>query len=291
MIQAQALPEIRLRSRIPKEELDEKVGKIITERDVTVMLVDSARVLKPDGSPLCVYLKGAISQEIRDETYPVLHDIQMTTNNRGLASGSQRVHAYGTSTTYARPVMSSLLGAMEGTTKRAPICRLTAWTGEHVDEFRGLFPLFHEISDYFGAYVPERFQEQALHARATKPEWVIKGTPFTTITVNNTYATGVHQDAGDLKEGFSTLACLRRGNYSGGWLSFVEWRVAVDMQDGDLLLMDAHEWHGNTDIVKHSEDAERISVVSYFRTNMTKCGTSLEELEKARTGAGKGQRT
>jgi hypothetical protein len=99
--------------------------------------------------------------------------------------------------------------------------------------------------------------------------------------VNNTYPTGVHTDSGDLEEGFSNLSCLRRGDYSGGIFVFPEYRVGFDMQDGDVLLMDAHQWHGNTRMELHSEDAERISIVCYYRTDMAKCGTAEEEAQRA----------
>jgi hypothetical protein len=115
----------------------------------------------------------------------------------------------------------------------------------------------------------------------THPEWVVPGTPFTTITVNNTYPTGVHTDKGDLEQGFSNLTVLRRGRYSGGVFLFPEYRIGVDMGDGDLLLMDAHEYHGNTALHLESPDAERISVVAYFRTRMVECGTAAEEADRA----------
>jgi hypothetical protein len=135
--------------------------------------------------------------------------------------------------------------------------------------------------------------------RETPQEWCIQGTPYTTCTVNDTYPTGVHQDAGDLDEGFSCLTVARRGSYTGGFLTFPRYEVAVDMQDGDLILMNAHDWHGNTAMqcecgtpLGHSEGlkgtgpckacgAQRISVVLYYRTNMARCGTQEQEQEKA----------
>jgi hypothetical protein len=53
------------------------------------------------------------------------------------------------------------------------------------------------------------------------------------------------------------------------------------MRHGDLLLMDAHEWHGNTHIRPRSDDAERISVVSYYRTKIRDCDSPAAEAEKA----------
>jgi hypothetical protein len=177
-------------------------------------------------------------------------------------------------------VSSAIIGAVDpqGQTR---YCPLTAWTGAETERFRELWPLFQAIADHFKRHVPDRYAAQMERTRDTRPEWVIAGTPFTTVTVNNTYPTGVHKDAGDLHEGFSTIGCLRRGAYTGGRLCFPEYRVAVDLQDGDLILMDAHEWHGNTAITKESDDAERISVVCYYRTNMQHCGSADEEYQRA----------
>ena len=177
--------------------------------------------------------------------------------------------------------MSNLIGYFEKQGGRFPYCRTTAWTGQNADEFKSIFPLFKHIQSEFKQYVPDRYARQMRRAKATKRDWIIGDTPYSTVTVNNTYPTGVHQDKGDLDEGFSNLCVLRRGKYSGGHLTFPKYRVSVNMQDGDLILMDAHEWHGNTFLQLESEDAERISLVLYYRTNMIACGTPEEELEHA----------
>lgn len=143
-----------------------------------------------------------------------------------------------------------------------------------------LYPYIQAVAEHFKEHVPLRYERQAEQAERTHPDWVIPRTPFTTVTVNNTYATGVHQDAGDLQAGFSCLSVLRRGQYTGSHLVFAEWRLAVDMQDRDLLLMDAHDWHGNVDITPESEDAERVSTVFYFRTKMIECGSLREEVRR-----------
>ena len=52
------------------------------------------------------------------------------------------------------------------------------------------------------------------------------------------------------------------------------------MGDRDLLIFDAHQYHGNTKLEMNSADAERISVVSYYRTKMENCDSAGEEYEK-----------
>lgn len=283
--------ELRLRTRLRAEDLEPKAGRVLGPADYDVLLTGAARVLKPDGKPLCVYLPGAVrpwSQAA--DIYGVLHSLRtITTDNRGLASGTMRVQASG-SRTRTKQTPSTIVGMMDPAGQQR-YCRLTAWTGKNVPQFEVLYPLLRDVAGALAHHVPDRYAAQMEYVRGTKPEWVIPGTPFTTITVNNTYPTGMHKDKGDLEAGFSTIACLRRGTYTGGRLMFPEYRVAVDLHDGDLILMDAHEWHANEDLVCACGErrfgmcdtcgAERISVVSYYRQGMVQCGTADEELAKA----------
>lgn len=282
--------EARLRSRISKEELEGKVGKVLTDSDYNVLLTGPTALRMPDGRLLCVYVPGAIKREAED-FYPILTKIRGATDNRGLASGTTRVITGPAQTrTRSMPVMSSILGAADAA-GRFPYCRLTVFSANETEQWTELRPLFQRIAQQFETYVPDRYQRQVDFCKRTHPDWVIPDTPFTTITVNNSYSTGVHTDKGDLDEGFSCLAVLRKGSYTGGNLVFPEYRVAVGMHDGDLLLMDAHVHHGNTQMVCECGEkllnkpcekcgAERISVVCYYRTNMVKCGSPEDESAK-----------
>jgi hypothetical protein len=273
--------DLRIRSRVSGAELDDKIGKVCTDDDYNVLLTRDTLVRKPDGTILCIYRKHAFPPALLEASYPTLHSLRSEkTTNRGLASGTPRVRMYAGSRTYTKPTSSAIIGAYN---RSSPyhFCRLTAWTGRETERFAELRPLFQAIGQEFAALVPDRYAAQMAQVARTEPDWVIPGTPFTTITVNNTYPTGVHTDKGDLEAGFSNLTVLRRGTYSGGIFLFPEYRVGVDMQDGDLLLMDAHEWHGNTTLTPLSEDAERISVVAYYRTKMVACGTAEAEAQRA----------
>ncbi len=273
--------EARLRTVISPADLEAKKGKIVTDDDYNVVLTGPAKLLKPNGEVLCVYLPGAVKAEA-EAAYDVLHMLRNErTDNRGMASGTERMKRGDQARTRSSLVPSALIGSVDGGGSMYRFCRLTSWTGRHLDEWASLRPLFGKVNDLFRRHIPNRWAAQKAAADATHPEWVIPGTVFTTVTVNNTYSTGVHQDAGDLKAGFSTIVCLRRGEYTGGVLVFVRYRVAVDLQDGDLLLLDPHEWHGNTVIDKLTEDAERISVVSYYREGMSECDTAEAEAAKA----------
>ena len=294
-------PEFRARTKMAPEAMDERWRKLAVDTDYSVLLTGPTRILKPDGKLLAHYLPGAFSAERMAEFYDVLHELRkMETGNRGYASGTQSFPAFKDSTRMRTvPIASAIIGAADPGGQYF-YCRLTAFSLKDFEKYSSLFPLFQDIAGLFRDNVGDRYAAQMAYVNRTHPDWVIPGTPFTTITVNNSYPTGYHTDKGDLDDGFSCLTVLRKGTLSGGRLVFPEYGVAVDMQNGDQLLMDAHAAHGNTQLIcgdcgvpmgpgaglEYSHEAqgctaERISIVSYYRTKMENCGSPEEEAAKA----------
>jgi hypothetical protein len=66
------------------------------------------------------------------------------------------------------------------------------------------------------------------------------------------------------------LVVLEKGKYNGGYTGFPQYGVAVDVRSGDFLAMDVHQLHGNEPIEPVTEDAERLSIVSYMREGIVK---------------------
>lgn len=280
-MRSMALSTIEVRTRLTPKRVNALRGRHPGPLEYDVLLTGPCRVQTPGGTPVAVYLPRVLQLAPH---YEALHALSLQlTDNRGYASGAPTVVVKRRWRT--APVYSATVGFMEGRNaveeggdssrlRAATVhlnCRLTAHTARHLAEWESIQPLLREVNGYLHAYVPARAAVQAQHVGRIPPEFVIPGTSFTTLTVNNTFATGFHVDAGDLEEGFSCLAVHRRGHYSGGVFVLGEYRVGVDMQDGDLLLMDAHTLHGNTPIERHSPDAERISLVFYARTDLVHC--------------------
>ena len=131
--------------------------------------------------------------------------------------------------------------------------------------------------------MPEAHLKQLTRASKT-PDFQILDTAFSTATINYNWQTALHRDAGDFEEGFGNLVILEdpgkeRMKWKGGFLGFPQYKVAVDVRNGDYLAMDVHQWHANTEIIpidkSHHSKAElehaRLSIVSYLRKNMIKC--------------------
>ena len=185
---------------------------------------------------------------------------------------------YISDTTYANQVNSGIAGWFDRY-PRIPYGRATAYTQHSFDKFKMSFPFLQTLDRGFAELLPTRHAAQREAADEIDPAFLVPETVFTTITVNKTFRTAAHRDAGDFTNGLSNLLVLsNNGNYSGGYLILPEVRVAVNVRPGDLLLVNNHEYiHGNTPIVTHDEVAERISLVCYLREKMLELGSKEYE--------------
>lgn len=187
---------------------------------------------------------------------------------------------YISGTNYANPVFSGVGGSYDRY-PRIPFCRVTSYTANNKEKFELALPFIETISDWFGKLLPHRWAAQKAEIVKIDPEYHIGKSVYSTVTINKNFRTACHRDAGDLDAGFGNLTALTNENgdgWSGGYLCFPEYRVAVDIRPGDVLLMDVHEIHGNTPIGPlNGEKPDRISLVCYFRENMLGCGTKKYE--------------
>lgn len=290
-------PKIQLRSRVADAETLFR-GKMLTEGDAAVLLREDADVYKPDGEPLLMLRRGGIARDLGEAAYAALHGLRkQKTSNRGNYAGAKRITSYNADGTknnnsYTRDadgklfsVASAIIGYFDKQGGRFPFCRETAFTAKEVDAWSTILPMIEAGARLFKEVAPVRYGKQMAACAECPPEFVIGRTPFTTLTVNNNVApAATHKDAGDYKEGLGLISVVRRGSYSGAWLVFPEYRVGVDLQDGDALFFNSHEWHGVTPMVKHSDDAERISIVYYMREKMRRCLPAKQQLEALRSG-------
>lgn len=183
-------------------------------------------------------------------------------------------------TTYANAVNSGIAGFFDRY-PRIPYGRATAYTEHHRDDYEKCYPFMRKLSNKFAELLPQRFGVQKAVADTIDSRFRVAGkdTPFTTITVNKNFRTAAHYDAGDLNDGFSNLTVVAKDKaWEGGYLVLPEFRVAVNIRPGDLLLINNHGGiHGNTELKppagKKIEDMERVSLVCYFREKMTNLGS------------------
>ena len=190
-------------------------------------------------------------------------------------------------TTYANQVLSGIAGFFDRY-PRIPYGRATSYTEKNYSTYEKCYPFMVQLADTFKELLPRRHGVQEREANKLDSRFRVAGkeTPFTTITVNKNFRTAAHRDAGDLHEVFSNLTGVANDKeWQGGYLVLPEYRVAINIRPGDLLLINNHDGiHGNTEMLppegKTVEEMERISLVCYFREKMLELGSW--EYEKAR---------
>ena len=281
---------LHLRSRIKHEDaVAAFTGALIDQSAMPVLVTGDAAVYKPDGKLLLMLMKRAIDPVVMDGSWLALHAMKnRKTDSRANYSNSKTrltVTDDGLVSKQARSakVSSNIIGFYDRTL-RHPFCRQTAFTAHDAARWATIVPLAQEVGRVFKRHTPDRYAAQMTAVAKTHPDYVIPGSPFTTMTVNNTVRSAVHVDAGDLPEGFGCMTVHRRGDWTGFYLCFPEFGCGVDVDDGDVLLFDPHELHANTSIIEKVPGDpvnERISCVYYFRTKMVECGTPEQEAKTA----------
>lgn len=284
--------QIHLTWQHPKEKWDELLGVKLDEGSYDELLSEDADVYTPEGALLLRLRKKCIPADLASAAFPILEKIKQKTNNRGYASGkiymtnekvvtkSGRVsNSHGVAK--GGEVMSSVIGFYDRY-PRIPYCRQTAFNANEPEKFAKVLPFLQAVDTCYKTIDPERYEKQMEWIRKTSPDFVINGTSYTTITVNQNFQTAVHTDQGDLKAGLSNILVLRAGEFQGAHLVFPHYRVAVKLDTCDLMLFDSHHMHGNTPLFGKVGGYKRVSLVLYYRERMIDCGTAAQELERAK---------
>ena len=286
-----------LRAKVPDASIAKRKATPITPADYVAVLKGDCDVYRPDGQLLCKFRKGALSVSHAEQAREHLAHLAVKygSDNRASYAGlAARQYATSTGGHQTRTtdsegkavtVPSAIAGYFEPQGGRFRFCRETAFVANEPERWAKVLPLIGEVAGLYKRHLPKRYRVQKDFADGCSSDFIIPDTPFSTITVNRNVAGTVHQDAGDLKTGFGIITCLRRGNYRGGYLTFPQYRVAVDLEDRDLIFFDPHEWHGVTQLEHEDRDdeGERITVVYYLREKLKRCGSAAEELAKAKS--------
>ena len=275
---------LRLKNTMPKGAEHLK-GVFLTDNDYDAVINYDCDAYDVNGNLLFRYRKNAVDLAVLKLGYESFKDSIQLTDGRGIASGSshKRVRKDGSTSniTVGNKVYSGNVGYMDANAM-VHHCRKTAFARDFFDRFTAGIPFVQAVDKLYAELCPGHYTKQIAIATGTNRNYRIAETAFTTVTVNRNFATAVHKDSGDYPEGFGNLCVYREGNYSGAYFCLPEYRVAIDMQNGDILFADVHRWHGNTPFRDCSDHYLRIAFVMYYREYMYKCKQPAEELQRVK---------
>lgn len=265
-------------------------GRFAEDSDYDQVIAESARVLKPDGSFLCALVRGGVPVDVMVKAWPAIKDWMPLTDNRGQSSGVKsrpHVRTDGTVSKSRRvprynKIVSGVVGYYDRY-PRFPFCRPCAWNADNPAQWAQLVPVVQAVARVHEQACPDFYAKQKALYDRTNADFKIPGSVYTTVTVNKNYRTAYHLDGKNLEGVVSAMLLIRDGKIKGGLVVFPQYRAAVQMDSGDVLMFDGQaEWHGNTAIVPLTGGAQRCTLVHYFRQGMVYCGSAADELERAK---------
>jgi len=294
--------EIILKPKMTDEQIKAREGTYFSEKDVDEIIDEDADVYAEDpdapGNKKLLFKlrKNVIPHDVIKLAWKNFYKSANASRNRGAAAGPIDVKSKywtrrklnkksikGWSAQYMEKgklskmrvnnnVFSSVLGYFEKTPFMGLPCRLTSYTQLYFKQYKEGTPYIEAIDDLFKKLVPDRYAIQYKRAKGN-PAFQIADTSFSSVTINRNFRTGLHQDAGDLKEGFGNLSVIERGKYSGGYTIFPRYKVGVNLRTGDFIAMDVHEWHCNTELKEDADDKKFNSSIPEIYRNDKETGT------------------
>lgn len=269
---------IKLEKRMSDKVVESLASTFLNENSYDILVEQDCDGFDVYGEPVFKFRKNILNHNKLVDAVSGLEDAINFTDQRAFAAGGKTdVHPNGFSKT--KEVLSSIVG-FDDATGVNKFCRKTAFTKNFFEKYKKALPLIEEVDHWFSFLLPRRHKKQKMIADATDRNYVIQNTSFSTVTCNKNFQTAVHTDRGDFKPGFGNLIVYRRKEFKGCYFCLPQFKIAIDLKNCDLLLVDVHHWHGNTSIVPVDNDYERFSFIMYYREKMIKCDSPSIELLK-----------
>ena len=274
--------EIYLTEIIPDHILEKQQGQFLDFSPEWTLIknasIPETRIYDRHTNKLIAYLKrNAISSDICQ--LAIQHFLPIAkkhdSTNRGMAAGTIHRDVIYDKFEKSASVHSIILGYFDSTNGKLP-CRLTKYSKDYFDHYQQGLPFIQAMNSCFQSLCPDAYQRQ--YAAASNSGFYIQDTAFSTLTVNYNFRTALHVDKGDFKDGFGNLVVCSK-DLEGGYVLFPKYQLGIQLNTGDYLAMDVHQYHCNSPMHINT-DGYRLSFVGYFRSSLSKCREKNKQYEK-----------
>ncbi len=250
-------------------------GEFTDAEDGDLTLDEDTKVFAPDGSLQAILLCDVIPRTDHLLAYELWKNVNGQVTNRPEAVGAKATHRStspsgelsprtGTNERIAkllreRGVRQGILGYLDG-----PTCRKTALTVKHPELLDGNRNLIERMDRLYAEYAPEFHSLQKAEVERI-PQWRLWDTSFTTVyVIKQLKEASYHRDKGNLGGGLTAITPC--GEFTGGELVLLQWRIAIAYQPGDVLLFDPTQLHANRPF-----KGNRLSAAMYCEERIGQC--------------------
>ena len=175
---------------------------------------------------------------------------------------------------YANEIYSVMAGWKKG--RFTGGIEMSGWSKENPDKMEILKDICHYNEIAFEKVDPIRWKSQRVFAETSIAPEHRMGI-CTTLSMNRYSDLGlgthegmsVHVDSGDTEAGMTTMCHFRDGEYTGAYLTFPRYGVAIDAPDNSVIIADSLELHGVTPI---KGEGTRYTCVAYCDRRLATMG-------------------
>jgi len=233
-----------------------KMNTYVEQSDIEDVIEDDADVYTEDGKLLLKFRKKVLPQDKTELFYDnVIDSTKEVLDKHDNPTAMPHIFGYFDIWPPSQKSVKPIIEVRE--------CRFNR---DCPDKYKKTMPLIKEIDKLYKKLMPSNYKAQ--RKRADQTYFKVPGTAFTTIATNINFQTKIHRDKKDDTDGFVNLEVIERGKYTGGETCFPQYGIGVNVRSGDVLFMDVQNPHGNLPINKETEEAIRLSIICYLRTNV-----------------------
>jgi len=304
---------IKVKKDYGYEETFEKWnGKFLDENayDEVVTVTEDTAIMKPvnavDGSdvPLAYVITNAYPNDnVRNTLMSIIETTTMRANasgpidpeemkEKGLIEGDdyrlRTPNSYQTKTrdgewgmiAYANEIHSVMIGFKRGRFTGA--IESSGWTKDNPERWEALQEISKYNEEAFKKANVSIYENQKTFAESyIEEKYRVGGGIFTTLSANRYHKDqstkmSAHIDSGDVNAGLTTMCCFRKGEYTGAYLTFPQYRIAVDAPDNSVIIADSNRLHGVTQIYG---DGERFTCVAYCDGRLATKGAAGKQVK------------
>lgn len=152
----------------------------------------------------------------------------------------------------------------------------SGWTKDNPEKFEILKDISTHNEAAFEKVDPDRYQAQRdfaeLHISSEHRVGIITTLSmnrYSDLKLGSHEGMSVHVDSGDTEAGMTTMCHFRDGDYTGAYLTFPRYGVAIDAPDNSVIIADSLELHGVTPI---KGEGTRYTCVAYCDRRLATIG-------------------
>jgi len=152
----------------------------------------------------------------------------------------------------------------------------SGWTKDNPEKFETLKDISTHNEAAFEKVDPDRYQAQKdfaeLHINSDHRVGIITTLSmnrYSDLRLGSHEGMSVHVDSGDTEAGMTTMCHFRDGDYTGAYLTFPRYGVAIDAPNNSVIIADSLELHGVTPI---KGEGTRYTCVAYCDRRLATMG-------------------